>query len=184
MIDSATTRLVDDEAPTTVDGTVRTAADLSRRDDEGRAVNADWKSRLKNVRLGWLLGAALGVLLLGGSLGAFIRQRAVSTRLRRELALLEREYEASRTGTRMGLESRLATPAKGRSFEAEKLTREQLELHAVEALVDSNFTGALGYYQELSERAPEESVYSDFVSVLRTKSICSEPMNGEVVTCP
>lgn len=183
MIDSATTRLVDDEAPTTVDRTVYVATDLSRREGKRRAVDADWKSRVKDVRCRWLLGAALGVLLLGGSLGAFIRQRAVSNRLRRELTLLEREYQASRTGTRRGLESRLATPAKGRYFEAEKLTSEQLELRAVEALVDSNFVGALGYYQELSERVPEESVYSDFASVLRTKSTCGEAINGEIVTC-
>ncbi len=184
MSNSPTTRFVDEDAPTTIDRTVCILEDPDR--SEGDRPQARVAGRLRRVtdRQGWLVGVALAVLLVAGSFGAFLRQRTLSTELQRRLALLEREHQAIRSQTSHGSGVLPVIPPRRDFVEAEGLTRRALETHAVDALAHGNFAVALRYYEALSEQAREETVFVDFVSVLRSKSKCASPANRGVSTCP
>ena len=176
-------RLVDEEAPTTIDRTVCIAPDAISCGVELPAVHIGSRPTTTVERRRWLLGAAFAALLVGGALGAFIRQRAVSTQLRWELAALEQELDAIRLTMKSTSEDSKPPAPRIHPVDLANLDRSELEHHAVDALVDSDFARALGYYEALSDSAPDESVFSDFVSVVRMKARCSGTSNREVDAC-
>jgi len=180
--------LEDDDERTTVDRRSPGARPSRVLDEAVYDERAErWWRRLRSSRQPLLAGAsavALCVILL--AIGN--HQRRVD-RLLRTIEAMQNDHRGAaptQTATGPGLIGGQLAELPGvqpRVADGGAVNREELELEAATLLIGNDYGGALELYRSLAMRFPDESVFSDLVSILQRRLGCEPQGYGPGPRC-
>ena len=180
--------LEDDDERTTVDRRWPGARPSRALDEAAHDEAAErWRSRLRSWWQPLLAGAwAVALCLILLAIGN--HERRVD-RLLRTIEALQNDHRAaapSQTATGRGLIQDRPAELPGvrpRVADGGAVKREALELEAATLLIGNDYGGALELYRSLAMRFPDESVFSDLVSILHRRLGCEPQGDGPGLRC-
>ena len=185
MSERRTLILDDEDVPTIADTSYPRSVRLPERTHSAHASLSGSSGRARLA-----VTASLVLLFSLGLLGVALQERRNSRALREVLEELRRDREAAAEIRRVspGGEalrgSHAELPARRVLGSSVTGSTHELESEALSALLANDYRGSLALYRELVRVAPQESVFSDVVTILESKLRCSASHESSGPSCP
>lgn len=147
-----------------------------------------WMRRSGRMRIIIIASATIALVLGFGALA--YQQWRVASALRQTIDRMKVENESTIAGHPGETEARRLTPVdlettpNASSRRVEPNEREALEHRGASLLVSNDFPNAFAHYRMLTGLFPDEAVFRDVVTVLRSKLRCSPPGEPANSACP